>query len=176
MEKQRLDNLLGALSLAMMDRIRDAVSTETGLHETTVFALTLLSQRPAITIDTLARLLGLAHSTVVRLVERLAEDGYIERHSGTDRRAVFLSLAPAGRAIVNVALSARQTAISKLTDQFPERAQTKLIAMCEQLLSLMSTDATTAIRNCRLCDETVCDLDRCPVEHQYRHHIGSAAD
>ncbi|MBN3787993.1 MarR family transcriptional regulator [Burkholderia sp. Ac-20353] len=171
MEKQRLDNLLGALSLALMDRLREAISSASGLNETAVFALVLLSQRPVVTIDVLAKQLALAHSTVVRLVERLVEDGYVERNSGADRRAVFLSLTPAGRDLANIVLDARRKAIEPLTDQLPETMQAALITLCEHLLERMSVDALTSVRNCRLCDEQACDLERCPVEKQYRIQV-----
>ncbi|TDV19448.1 MarR family winged helix-turn-helix transcriptional regulator [Paraburkholderia caballeronis] len=171
MEKQRLDNMLGALSLALMDRLREAIASASALNETAVFALVLLSQRPAVTIDVLAKQLALAHSTVVRLVERLVDDGYIERNSGADRRAVFLSLTAAGRDHAEVVLEARRNAIGSLTDQLPETMQTALIAICEQLLERMSVDALTSVRNCRLCDEKACDLECCPVEKQYRLQV-----
>ncbi|KAG8148524.1 MarR family winged helix-turn-helix transcriptional regulator [Burkholderia catarinensis] len=170
MEKQRLDNLLGALSLAVSDRIRQAVLAETGMHETTIFALVLLSQRPTATIDTLARLLGLAHSTVVRLVERLSGDGYVERRPGADKRAVILELTSTGRATVDRALSARQVAVEQITARLSSEQQDAMVTMCEQILTMMSGDVVTAVRICRLCDEGACDLERCPVEQQYRSH------
>ncbi|KDB08491.1 transcriptional regulator, MarR family [Burkholderia sp. lig30] len=171
MEKQRLDNMLGAVSLALMDRLRGAISSATEQSETAVFALVLLSQRPAVTIDVLAKQLALAHSTVVRLVDRLDEGGYVERNSGADRRAVFLSLTPAGKDLANVVLDARRKAIGALTERLPEATQIALTAICEQLLDQMSADALTSIRNCRLCDEKACNLERCPVENRYRHQV-----
>ncbi|MBY4801990.1 MarR family transcriptional regulator [Burkholderia cepacia] len=171
MEKQRLDNLLGALSLALMDRLREAIASVSELSETAVFALVLLSQRPAVTIDVLAKQLALAHSTVVRLVERLAEDGYVERNSGADRRAVLLSLTPAGRDVASMVLDARRKAIGTLTDHLPEAMQVALVGICEHLLERMSVDSLTSVRNCRLCDEKACDLERCPVEKKYRLHV-----
>lgn len=171
MEKQRLDNMLGALSLVLMDRLREAIASVSELNDTAVFALVLLSQRPPVTLDVLAKQLALAHSTVVRLVERLVEDGYVERSSGADRRAVFVSLTPAGKHLVGIVLDARRKAIGALTDQLPDDMQTALIAICERLLESMSPDASTSVRNCRLCDEAACDLERCPVERQYRLQV-----
>lgn len=171
MEKQRLDNMLGALSLALMDRLREAISSASALNETAIFALVLLSQRPTVTIDVLAKHLMLAHSTVVRLVERLVEEGYIERSSGTDRRAVFLSLTQAGKDLVSVVFEVRRKTIGTLTDQLPETMQTTLISICEQLLERMSVDALSSVRNCRLCDEKACDLERCPVEKLYQLQV-----
>ena len=172
MEKQRLDNLLGALSLSLMDRIDRAISDRTGFQGTAIFALVLLSQTPSLTIDALAKLLQLAHSSAVRLVERLVEEGHVERQPGTDKRTVVLALTDTGRTVVLSALSARAEAIANVTAALPNDARLAMVEICEKLLTSMSPDATTSARNCRLCNEGACDLKRCPVDIVYRVHLG----
>ena len=168
MEKQRFDNLLGALSLALMDRVNQAVRARTGLHDSSIFALVLLSQADAsLTIDALAKLLCVAHSSAVRLVERLADDGYVERRQGSDKRTVVLALTRAGRSVVRTALASREAVIGDITKCLPESVRNVMTDACERLLTEMSGDRNTAARNCRLCDEKACDLERCPVDIAY---------
>jgi len=171
MEKQRLDNLLGALSLTLMDRVNHAVRERTGLHDSSIFALVLLGQaNSSLTIDALAKLLWIAHSSGVRLVERLVDEGYVERKSGSDKRTVVLALTRAGRKIVDAALASREAAISNITNCLPETMHETMTEACERLLTEMSGDRITAARNCRLCDERACDLKRCPVDIAYHKH------
>lgn len=171
MEKQRLDNLLGALALTLMDRVNQAVRERTGLHDSSIFALVLLGQAHSpVTIDTLAKLLSIAHSSAVRLVERLVDEGYVERKSGSDKRTVVLALTSAGQKIVDAALASREATISTITNSLPDTMRKVMTEACERLLEEMSGDQITATRNCRLCDERACDLKRCPVDIAYRKH------
>jgi DNA-binding MarR family transcriptional regulator len=49
-------------------------------------------------VGVLAEAAGVAPPTATRMLDCLARDGYVERrHSETDRRAVLVSLTPAGR-------------------------------------------------------------------------------
>jgi DNA-binding MarR family transcriptional regulator len=57
-----------------------------------------------LTVGVLAEAAGVAPPTATRMLDCLARDGYIERrHSETDRRAVLVSLTPAGRTAVEAA-------------------------------------------------------------------------
>lgn len=168
MNDQRLDNLLGALALAMMDRLTQAIAQNTGLQGSSAYALVLLGQTPGLSIDALAKILGLAHSSTVRLIENLVESGFIDRQPGVDRRQVLVSLTIRGQAAVDNVLSARQHTLAQMTATLPSTSTQALTEACEQLLSSLSNDALSASRNCRLCDEGICGLSSCPVEAAYR--------
>ena len=88
MDDAHTANLLGALSLVVHDRFGEAMTEATGGSETAAAALSSLDNfldRP--TIDTLRRVLGLTSSGTVRLVDRLEDEGLVERGTGEDRRA-----------------------------------------------------------------------------------------
>lgn len=168
MSETRLANLLGALVLGLDDCMGQAVSTASGLQRTAAAALVLLGQTPGLSIDALARILGLAHSSTVRLVEQLVARELVSRRPGADRRQVLLQLTVRGQNSVNSILEARQRALEQVLDALSATAADGLTATCNALLTALSTDTTTASRLCRLCDEAACGLADCPVERAYR--------
>ena len=57
-----------------------------------------------LSVGALAEAAGVAPPTATRMLDCLARDGYVERrHSESDRRAVLVSLTPAGRTAVEEA-------------------------------------------------------------------------
>lgn len=91
-------NLLGALALAVTDRTSAAVVAACGQSPAAAAALSALHHfldRPR--IDLLGQVLGLTPSGAVRLVDRLAEAGYVTRTPGGDRRSRVVSLTAKGR-------------------------------------------------------------------------------
>ena len=57
-----------------------------------------------LTVGVLAEAAGVAPPTATRMLDCLARDGYVvRRHSEEDRRAVLVSLTPAGRSAVQAA-------------------------------------------------------------------------
>jgi DNA-binding MarR family transcriptional regulator len=66
--------------------------------------LEALRDEDELTVGVLAEAAGVAPPTATRMLDCLARDGFIERrHSETDRRAVLVSLTPAGRTAVEAA-------------------------------------------------------------------------
>ena len=86
-------NLLGALGLALADRLAEAGPPE--LSGSAAEALvTLNGRRAGSSIDALAGIVGLSHSGTVRLADRLAAAGLVERRRGADQRSTALYLTP----------------------------------------------------------------------------------
>ena len=79
-------NLLGALSLAVMDRIEQSAREVIGRGGETPAALVVIGYGQGMTNDKLRRILGLSHSGTVRLVDRLVSDRLVERRPGKDGR------------------------------------------------------------------------------------------
>src|ERR671935_835256 len=92
----RQANLLGAFALAVVDRLHEELTAagERGLSATA--ALIHLRLRPGRNIDFLARLLRISHPATVRIVDRLEDDGLIERRPGLAPRERALVLTKAG--------------------------------------------------------------------------------
>jgi len=154
-------NLLGALGVAVGERIARA-----GAAGTTAAALIALSGPGAgMTIEGLARRVGLSHSGAVRLVDRLAAGGMVQRSRGSDQRTAALALTPEGYRNVRRILARRQFELESLLSVLAEEEQQELVRSVELLLRRLGQGAEEKERICRFCDHDVCGHARgdCPV-------------
>lgn len=165
----RLANLLGALALAVGDASTQAMCDESGLSTSAVSALIVIGNNPRLNVEGVSKTIRLAHSSTVRLLEKLQELSLVEPHTGEDRRCVEYSLTRKGRKTVEKMLKRREHALATFVKAGvgPETKRS-LADHLDSLLTTASTDAVACSRICRLCDETACDLDRCPVERVSR--------
>src|SRR3954470_4455928 len=110
----RLPQLLGALSLAATDRFRGAVEGSLGRAGAHAAALVHLDAHPGGSVTDLAAVLGVSAPAAVKLADRLAADGLLERRAGPDARTLSLHLTPAGRAAAAEVLAARADELAEL--------------------------------------------------------------
>lgn len=96
-------------------------------EETTVAqyrALVVLASRGPQRIVDLAEALDVAPSTAGRMCDRLVRKGLVRRHRARgDRRAVLVSVTPAGRQVVDEATSRRRALIAGILARLPVPAQ-----------------------------------------------------
>jgi MarR family transcriptional repressor of emrRAB len=159
-------NLLGAVSLAIADRLR--LATEEGARQggsapaALVSLAGYLDGRP---IDSLRDPLGVTHSAAVRVVDRLVEAGLARRRPGPDRRSVGVELTAAGHQAASSALRARQATLEAAMDGLTREERAQLVRLHEKLLAALTDGRRSARRTCRLCDLHACGHDdgRCPV-------------
>src|ERR1022692_620968 len=88
----RLENLLGALVLAVWDSLSSAAETAAGHPGALAAGLAVLAQDPGLGIEQLKRQLGRTQSATVRVVDQLVAEGRAERRAGRDHRAISLGL------------------------------------------------------------------------------------
>jgi DNA-binding MarR family transcriptional regulator len=159
-------NLLGALGLAVADRIRRAVTEAAGGAERDATALSaLLHFLVDPRIDQVAPVLGLTSSGTVRLVDRLESLGLVRRSAGDDARATTVTVTAAGRA--------RAEAVSRARTETLERAPEALTPAERDQLGVMAGKILVGIMRppgaygwmCRLCDTGRCGRPegQCPV-------------
>ena len=163
---ERTANLLGALALTLSDRAAAAVEADAGVSGSDAAALvTLRNYAEGEPLDLLRRALALSHPGVVRLADRLAARGLVERHRGErDGRAVALRLTPAGRRAADAALAARADAIDAALETLDPGQRRALGPMLERMLGAQTTDSTASLVICRMCDPDVCGHpEHCPV-------------
>lgn len=160
-------NVLGALSLAVCSRVQREAERSAALGASAPAALVALdgylTGQP---IDALRRVLGLTHSGTVRLVDRLAAAGLVERRTGsTDGRAVPLGLTPAGRRTARRVLAAREAALEEVLSALSADERATLAALQDRLLGGMVESREDSRRICRLCDPVGCGHPEghCPV-------------
>ena len=159
-------NLLGAVALAVADRLRAAAEGGAGEGGSTPAALvSLAGYLDGGPIESLRGPLGLTHSATVRVVDRLVEGGLANRRPGPDRRAVSVALTPAGHRVAAEALSAREEALEAALAALDAGERAQLAGLHEKVLAALTGGRADAGHICRLCDADACGHHegRCPV-------------
>jgi MarR family transcriptional repressor of emrRAB len=163
MSASRTSNLLGALAVALTDALTDVTERGARHGAAAPAALVTIADEPRISIERLRQVLQLSHSGAVRLIDRLAADGLVERRSGRDRRSVSLVLTSAGREAAAAVLAERQAVLDRALDRLTAAERRSLMPLVEKLIAGVSAGRRSADHICRLCDTSVCPLSDCPV-------------
>jgi MarR family transcriptional repressor of emrRAB len=161
---QRLENLLGALTVALSDTITSAVETTTGHAGAMGAALAVLAQEPGMGIEQLRVPLGRTQSATVRVVDQLATEGYAQRRPGHDQRSVAVVLTPKGTEAAARVLASREQALSDALGVLTPGERKTFTATLEKVLAGITSDRASADQICRLCDLAACPERACPVE------------
>lgn len=159
-------NLLGAVSLAVSDRVRGAVERGAAQGGSAPAALvSLAGYLDGSPIDAVRGPLGLTHSATVRLVDRLVAAGLARRREGPDRRSVAVELTPAGHKAAAEAARARAEALEEALSGLDTGERAELARLHGKVLGTLTDGRATAGRICRLCDSDACGHweGRCPV-------------
>lgn len=164
MSIDRTANLLGALALALTDRMTEEAEIRAEHGAAAPAALVSVGVDPGLSVGALAHTIGLTHSATVRLVDRLSGDGVMERRDGPDGRSVGLHLTRRGSARRRAILNGRNQILSEALAALPVDDQAALTPLIETLLGAMAQNRQQADHICRLCDEDVCPEATCPVE------------
>jgi DNA-binding MarR family transcriptional regulator len=159
----RLSNLLGALGVALTDDLVTAVAGETGLGLNEAACLNVVGHNDGCSVRYVSNTLGITHPGAVRVVDRLALDGLVERTTGPDRRTVALRLTPAGRLRWEQQRAARGRRLDAVVDQLTRAQRAAALSAIETLLATLTTSALHAEQVCRFCDESACPQQQCPV-------------
>lgn len=157
----RTANLLGVVGLAVADRIKDTARDILNHAGETPAALVVIGYGSGPSNDQLRRILGLSHPGTVRLVDRLVDDGLVERREGRDKRAIALYLSRRGRTLREELLKGRLAAIRPLLTPLTVAERDTLSALLHKMLSSMETTDMERRTLCRLCDNRVCS--NCPI-------------
>jgi DNA-binding MarR family transcriptional regulator len=162
----RAANVLGALTLALSDRVTAAVESSSAQAESGAAALSALQhflRDPS--IELLRQVLGLTHSGTVRLVDRLERSGLVRRAAGPDGRTTVVRLTPAGRRTAARVTSSRAELLASALDVLSPDDQERLADLGGQVLVGLKRGAGATRWTCRLCDTGACGRleGRCPV-------------
>jgi DNA-binding MarR family transcriptional regulator len=166
----RLTQLLGVLALAAADRFRASVETALGRGGAHSGALVHLDAYPGESVQALANVLGVSQPAAVKIADRLAADGLVERRIGTDHRVRALHLTPEGRRAAADVLSRRAAALGELLAGLAPAEREVLERLLEKLVAALANDRPGALTVCRLCDRAACcgGATGCPLEHTAR--------
>ena len=159
-------NVLGALALALTDRISEAVAGGAGRSLTGAAALSALAHIvDGTSVERLSQVLGLTHSGTVRLVDRLEGDGYVHRDRGPDGRSVALTLTDAGRTVAAELTEARLGILAGALAPLSEDDRRLFGTLVGRILVGMMREPGATRWTCRLCDTGVCGryTGGCPI-------------
>lgn len=159
-------NLLGAVALAVSDKIRETARDIVRHSGETPAALVVIGYGPGPSNDQLKRTLGLSHPGTVRLVDRLVADGMVERRTGQDRRAVALYLTEKGMSVREDVLAGRLAAVRPFVEALKEPERETLRDTLHALLSALDPSDAERRTLCRMCDGRVCT--NCPIPADFR--------
>jgi DNA-binding MarR family transcriptional regulator len=170
-ELDRPGNLLGALALVVSDRMSDATAAAAGRSDSAPAALAALLHfldRPS--VDLLRQVLGLTSSGTVRLLDRLAESGYIEREEGADRRSTSIVLTERGEAAAGEVCRARAEVLDRVLAVLTPRERAVFDQLAGKMLVGMMRGPGAVRWGCRLCDTGICRgaPGGCPVGNAAR--------
>jgi DNA-binding MarR family transcriptional regulator len=162
----RVEQLLGVVALAGMDRLRAAVGDELRLGEAEAYALVHLQAWPGASVGELAGVVGRSQPATVRLVDRLVADGFLRREAGGNRRTVALVLTDGGSRAADGVLAARADALAPLLADLPPRDRAALERVLGRIAAGLADERPSAVHVCRLCDRVACASGPgCPLQH-----------
>ena len=170
----QVGNRLGALSLTLGDRIRDATEGATGMAGGLPAALVSLREwADGRSVDVLAEAMRVSHSRAVRVVDRLEAAGLARRASDpSDGRRALVWLEPAGRELAQRALDARSRVLRSVVADLDAADLRDLDRLLGALLDATTVDVRAAKETCRLCDAHACGHYEgvCPVSRAADRH------
>lgn len=164
-----LGNVLGAFSRALCDKMDRAVCAATGRNTTACYAIVQIGSEPGSSIEVLRRMLGLEHSSVVRLLDRLERANLVNRIRGTecDQRKVCIFLTDDGEREFTKILDARREVLDRAMARLNDADKEFLLSLIHKLMPEVVDCGDDQHIVCRLCDLEKCPQDRCPVNLAY---------
>jgi MarR family transcriptional repressor of emrRAB len=157
-------NILGALSVLIQDRVESAWQSDLDLSPMAAAALVQIDNEPGSSIEQVAGRIGLTHSATVRVIDKLAERGLVEKdRARQDARAQSLKLSKAGKRTAQELHAARNRVTDDLLAGL-DPAQRKALETAVSAILHRSVDpGREADVTCRVCDDRRCSPDICPI-------------
>jgi DNA-binding MarR family transcriptional regulator len=179
MSLDRAANVFGALALVVADQTSDEVAEAAGRSLSAAAALSaLLHFLDQPSVDRLRQVLGLTSSGTVRLLDRLAESGYIERGPGPDGRSTTVTLTEQGRVAARRVSQARAAVLDRALTALSPAEREAFEQLAGKVLVGMMRGPGAVRWICRLCDVGVCRgaAGGCPVGNAARARYPAAGE
>ena len=163
----RLANLLGVTVLVAGDRMRAAIEDALGYGGAAPAALVHLGAYPGESAEALRRVLGISQPGTAQVIERLVDQGLLERRPGRDRRTHALHVTTRGqRALAALRERRTEALVALLLPPLTGPERTQLTRLLEKVVSSLADDRPQALSTCRLCDRAACSRSPgCPLGH-----------
>ena len=158
-------NVIAAWALAVHDAL-DRAAQEAGSGARELAALTLVAEHSGCSVDWLSRRVGLTQSGTVRLVDRLVEQGMLERGASSGR-VVPLRTTQLAEARLATWRVVRDEVVSQATAGLSGAERERLAASIASALEAGQRSRPQADATCRTCTWAACGRD-CPVDRSVR--------
>jgi DNA-binding MarR family transcriptional regulator len=174
-DHEQLINWVAAAALAISDAIYDSLEASTRHDRSAAVALVALADLAhGGSVQSLSSVLGVSHSGCVRIMDRLARDGLVDRGPGTDGRTRSLALTPEGRRLARRLRRARDDAVVAALRHLSGEQLKQLRGISRAVVATSARDRLEHRRSgwspgggwlCRLCDAAACgrDAGQCPA-------------
>jgi DNA-binding MarR family transcriptional regulator len=157
-------NVLGTFALTVSDRVAIAARQAARHGANAPAALVTLLWYPDRPIAFLADRLRITHPGAVQLVDRLEDDGLLERIPALDGRTKLVALTARGETVALDVLARRRDVLGRAVAALDDDAVRALADTMSAMLEAITDDLLTSEYMCRMCDELACPDSRCPVE------------
>jgi len=157
----RTTNLLGALALAITDRLKSGMKDTFDRSGETAAAIVVLGYAPGLSVEILRQVLDRSHPGTVRLIDRLEEDGLVERRAADDGRAVALHLTRKGSALRQKLMDRRLETLEGALEGLSSDERKMLGDLLAKVLTNLPENEMAKHNICRLCAVRVCR--DCPI-------------
>ena len=155
-------NLLGALTRALSDRVDAGLRSNLDRPGEAAAAIIFLGYTPGISVEILRQVVSLSHPGTVRLVDRLTEDGLVERRRTSDGRAVALHLTPKGKKLRTRLLDSRNDVLEGALGALSGDERAVLGGLIAKVLAGLPETELDKHHICRQCSVKLCSSD-CPI-------------
>jgi DNA-binding MarR family transcriptional regulator len=157
-------NILGALAVLIQDRVEGAWQSALDLSPMAAAALVQIEGEPGCPIELVAGRIGLTHSATVRVIDKLAERGLVEKdRARKDARAQSLGLSKAGKRVAQQLHAARNQVTDDLLKDLAPGQRAALEEAISAILHRCVAPGREADVTCRVCDDRRCSPDICPI-------------
>jgi DNA-binding MarR family transcriptional regulator len=157
-------NALGAFGRALSDKIDIAWTTTTGKTTSACYAINQIGCEPGSSIKVLSKMLGIEHSSLVRLLDNLERDGLIQRiDNKNDKREKHIYLSDEGESMLTQLINARRRIMQPVTGLLNDAELNTLHELIEKMTAAVVVGGDDQHYVCRLCELEVCPQEMCPV-------------
>ena len=149
------------MALGVTDRVQASLAEVFPRSGEAAAAVVVLGYAPGMAIETLRQALGRSHPGTVRLVDRLAEDGLLERRKAEDGRAVALHLTHKGKTLRRLLMERRLATLAPMLEGLSAEERKTLGELLSKVLRSLPETEMDKHNICRLCAVSVCV--KCPI-------------
>lgn len=158
----RAANLLGALALAVGDRLQSTAQSRGAVSPSAAAVLVVLREVGPMGVTRLGHSVGLTQSAATRVADSLEQAGLVERTAVGRERVITLT--PAGTGAAQSVLDERAAWLEHVVSALDATDIAALERISSTLLRQVYDTVPNSALLCRFCDRAVCiSTAECPV-------------